>query len=112
WGRGGAWRGAWGVGGGGEGRGRGTCDASPRGAVTTTGRGDAEPSDARSSSPAETASETTAITIALRGPIFMNVCGACEGVTYTAVISSSLASAVRLTPVAKSAGGRRRPPRT
>jgi len=45
------------------------------GAVTSTGRGAAEPNDARSSSPADTESETTAITIALRGPIFMNVCG-------------------------------------
>ena len=34
-------------------------------------------------------SETTAITIALRGPTFMNVCGAPDGVTQTAVISSS-----------------------
>ena len=51
--------------------------------------GEAEPNEARSSSPAETASETTAITIALRGPIFMNVCGAFDGVSQTAVINSS-----------------------
>ena len=68
--------------------------ASARGAVTSTGRGEAEPNDARNSSPAETASDTTAITIALRGPTFMNVCGARDGVTQTAVISSSPAESV------------------
>src|SRR5262249_28961156 len=70
--------------------------ASSRAAVTSTGRGDAEPNDARSSSPAETASDTTAITIALRGPIFMNVCGAFDRVSQTAVIISSSAEARRV----------------
>src|SRR5262249_60407601 len=89
----------------------GKDSAWSRGAVTTTGRGDAEPSEARNSSPADTASATTAITIALRGPIFMNVCGAPDGVTQTAAISSSGASAVRLTPVTNSRRGRRGEPR-
>ena len=62
--------------------------------------------------PAERASEHTAITIALRGPIFMNVCGSPDGVTQTAVISSSGASTVRLTPVTKSPRATRRLPRT
>ena len=90
----------------------GNDSASSRGAVTTTGRGDADPNEARSSSPADTASETTAITIALRGPIFMNVCGARDGVSQTAVISSSAASALRFTPVTNSESGIRREPRT
>ena len=52
------------------------------------------------------------MTIALRGPIFMNVCRAFEGVNVAAVISSSGASAERFTPVTKSAIGTRRVPRT
>ena len=80
--------------------------ASSRGAVTSTGRGDGRAEggpqlvagrDARAS--------TTAITIALRGPTFMNVCGAARGLTQTAVISSSGASALRLTPVTNSPTG-------
>ena len=80
----------------------GNVSASSRGAVTSTGRGEAEPNDARSSSPALSASETTAITIAFRGPTFMNVCGARRRRQPTAVISSSGASAFRFTPVTKS----------
>ena len=86
--------------------------ASSRGAVTSTGRGEAEPNDARSSSPADTASETTAITIALRGPIFMNVCGALDGVSHTAVISSSGVERVALDAGHELASGTRRVPRT
>ena len=65
--------------------------------MTSAGTGPAEPNAARSSSPStRTASETTAITIALRGPTFMNVCGCRRSATSeTATISSSSASAFR-----------------
>ena len=53
------------------------------------------------------------MTIAFRGPTFMKVCGAREGVTQTAVISSSGSSAFRFTPGDElAARGTRRTPRT
>ena len=55
----------------------GNDSASSSGARTSVGTGPAEPNAARSSSVRpRTASETTAITIAFRGPTFMNVCAA------------------------------------
>ena len=51
------------------------------------------------------ASEQTAITIALRGPTFMNVCGAPLGRTITAVTSSSSRRALRFGPSRKSDNG-------
>ena len=73
----------------------------------------AEPNAARSSPRSwstDTASEHTAITIALRGPTFMNVCGAPDGGTSTATISSSGASAFRFGPTRNSSSGSRRVP--
>ena len=52
------------------------------------------------------------MTIALRGPIFMNVCAAPLGWMCTATISSSSASAFRFGPTRKSVSGSRRVPRT
>ena len=60
-------------------RARRTTSASSSGDATSPATGPAEPNDARSSPrsrSATTASEQTAITIAFRGPTFMNVCGA------------------------------------
>ena len=64
---------------------------SASGAMTSPATGPAEPNDARSrrSRSTASASETTAITIALRGPTFMNVCARAAGRTRTATISSS-----------------------
>ncbi len=77
--------------------------------------GPAEPNEARSSSRSRstaTASETTAITIAFRGPTFMNVCVPRLGVSRTATISSSGSSAFRFGPTRKSRSGIvRTPPR-
>src|SRR5205823_3479617 len=56
----------------------GNASASASGAVTRPGTGPAEPNEARNSlrsRSATTASETTAMTIAFRGPTFMKVCG-------------------------------------
>ena len=55
---------------------------------------------------------TTAITIAFRGPTFMNVCGAPLGVTRTATTSSSGSSAFRFGPTRNSETGILRAPRT
>ena len=52
------------------------------------------------------------MTMALRGPIFMNVCGALDGRTRTAVASSSAPSALRLGPSRNSPSGSVRVPRT
>ena len=70
----------------------------PRRAARSTRRatGPAEPNAARSSPRSRSAlraSEQIEITIALRGPIFMNVCGAREGRTRTPVTSSSALAA-------------------
>ena len=75
----------------------------------------AEPKAARTSpSPGSTttASEQTAITIAFRGPTFMNVCAPPLGRRRTDVTSSSGASAVRFTPRRNSSSGSVRVPRT
>ena len=52
------------------------------------------------------------MTIALRGPIFMKVCGSPLGSRCAATINSSSASAFFFTPTRKSASGTRRDPRT
>ena len=83
-----------------------------RGAVTRPGTGPAEPNAARSSSPSTTsASEKTAITIALRGPTFMNVCLGPGAGIRTATISSSGSSAFRFGPTRNSRSGTVREPR-
>src|SRR5262249_34082801 len=93
-----------------------TRSVKPSSAPTTSvGTGAAEPNAARASprSPSTVrASEQTAITIALRGPIFMKVCGAPLGRRCTATMSSSSARAFRFTPVRDSCIGTRRRPRT
>ena len=83
--------------------------------MTSPATGPDEPNDARSSPrsrSATTASEQTAITIAFRGPTFMNVCGAPDGSTRTAVISSSGSAAFRFGPTRNSRSGSVRTPRT
>jgi hypothetical protein len=79
----------------------------------TTGEDD--PNEALSSPrsrSATTASEQTAITMALRGPTFMNVCGWPLGSTSTETISSSGSRAFRFTPTRNSSRAMRRTPRT
>ncbi len=93
----------------------GNDSRSSSGAVTRPVTGPDEPYDARSSPrsrSAESASEHTAITIAFRGPIFMNVCEAPDGESHTAVISSSGSSVFRFGPTRNSPSGTRRTPRT
>ncbi len=58
------------------------------------------------------ASEQTAMTIALRGPTFMKVWGWRVGSTSTETISSSGSRALRFTPTRKSSSRMRRSPRT
>jgi hypothetical protein len=58
------------------------------------------------------ASEHTAITMALRGPTLANCCGPPAAGTCTAATSSSGSRALRLGPVKNSATGTRREPRT
>ena len=65
----------------------------------------------RSSSTAR-ASETTAITMAFRGPTFMNVWRHSRGSTRTPRMSSSSASAFRFGPTRNSTSGSSRTPRT
>ena len=83
--------------------------------VARIGVGPAEPMHAFTArSPAQrcSASEATAMTIALRVPIFENCCGASAGAMWNAAISSSSAIALRFGPVTNSATGTRRVPRT
>ena len=84
----------------------GKPSVSSSGAVTSRTVGAAEPNAARSSPRSRStsrASEQTEITIAFRGPTFMNVCFARLGSTRTGRISSSGSSAFRLTPTRNSA---------
>jgi hypothetical protein len=77
--------------------------------------GPAEPMHAftaRSSGHRWTDSEHTAITIALRVPIFANCCGPSAGAISKATMSSSSSSALRFGPVTNSATGTRRAPRS
>ena len=95
-------------------RARGAPRAPSSGAVTRPGTGPAEPKEARTSprsSSTASASETTAITIALRGPTFMNVCRGPVGRMSTAVISSSGSSAFRFGPEQEVPERQRRSPR-
>src|SRR5439155_9102730 len=88
-----------------------SASASPSGATTSPGTGPAEPNDARSSPRAKcttSASDTTAMTIAFRGPTFMNVWGCSPAGTSTATMSSSGSSAFRLGPRKNSCTDRRR----
>ena len=81
---------------------------SPSGAMTSAGTGPAEPNAARISSRSRStasAREQTAITMAFRGPTFMKVCRLPDGVSVTATISSSSASAFRFGPTRNSASG-------
>jgi hypothetical protein len=55
--------------------------------------------------------DTTAITIAFRGPTFMNVCRISRGSTRTETISSSGRRAFCFGPVRKRATGTTRTPR-
>src|SRR3954453_18206903 len=90
----------------------GKDSASSIAARTTPGTGPAEPNDAVSSPSARSASETTEITIALRGPTFMKVSRAGSASTETSRMSSSSASALRLTPTTNSCSDVVRSPRT
>ena len=76
--------------------------------MTSLTTGEAEPNAARISPRSRStwrASEQTEITIAFRGPTFMNVCGARAGSTRTETISSSGSSAFFFTPRRNSASG-------
>src|SRR4029077_1348908 len=92
----------------------GNESASPRSERTSAGTGPAEPNAARRLSPStRTASETTAITIALRGPTFMNVCLlSSPASTVTPRISSSSASRFCFGPTRNSSSETTRSPRT
>ena len=71
---------------------------------TSPGFGPADPYETRISSASRSTtrqSETTAITIAFRGPTFMNVCRISRGSRRTATISSSGRSAFCFGPVRK-----------
>ena len=96
-------------------RARRTTPPPRAGSVTSPATGPAEPNDARSSPrsrSAATASEQTAITIAFRGPTFMNVCAAPDGHDpHAAAISSSGAAAFRFGPTRNSRSGSVRAPR-
>ena len=78
-----------------------------------SGTGPADPNAARRLSPStRSARETTAITIALRGPTFMNVCRLSDTSTETPRMSSSSARTFRLGPTRNSCKGTTRSPRT
>jgi hypothetical protein len=82
---------------------------------TRLATGAAEPNAAHTeprSRSTRTASDTTAITIAFRGPTFMNVSRTAPTRTRAATISSSDSSALRFTPSRKSSTGSVRLPRT
>ena len=79
------------------------------------GVGPAEPMQAptaRRSGQMASANEQTAMTIALRVPIFANCCGPVAAGRWKAAISSSSRAALRLGPVTNSATGSRRVPVT
>ena len=83
--------------------------------VATSGVGPAEPTQAatrRCSGQSASATEQTAITIALRVPTLANCCGPEADATSNAAISSSGSMQVRFGPVTNSATGTRRVPRT
>jgi hypothetical protein len=83
--------------------------------VATSGVGPAEPTQAatrRCSGQSASATEQTAITIALRVPTLANCCGPDAAATSKAAISSSRSIEVRFGPQTNSPTGTRRPPRT
>jgi hypothetical protein len=89
--------------------------ASSAAAGARTGVGAAEPMPVptvRRTGSRATATEQTAITMALRVPTFANCCGPGATGSRTDAISSSAARTLRFGPVKNSATGTRRVPRT